>query len=225
MADTPTPFGKHLKSVATYLTRWVRSKPKPDVVEKKVQPIVLKTEPSIPESPKRRAVTSVATRANRAPAAKKEIAQKEEVIEEEPLPIEVKAETIEEKTEKNTEAATGILLSFPEGKNLVGQSVDMKVGGKTHNLIIRTDSLFLDAQKHIVSASGGALGADVELDILDCVRSGNTLTLKVGAFGKDATMLWTESEWEDVIEMLLRGKTCKCKTDRGQTLEIKRNNY
>lgn len=226
MTSSPSPFGKHLKSVATYLTRWVRSKPETKKNHEEPTPT------SRPELHGKReikevvkpSIAPVAVRAKRVPVAKKITPVEKPSIAAEPAPLphtqEVSAEPMQKKEE-----AHGILLSFSAEKNLVGQSLDLVIGGKKHNLIIRTDSLFLDAQKYVVTASGGALGADVELDILDCRRNGNQLSLKAGAFGKDATIVWTEKETEELFEHLLLGKACKYKTDRGQTLEIKRNNY
>jgi hypothetical protein len=48
--------------------------------------------------------------------------------------------------------------------------------------------------------------------------------LRAGAFGKDATVRWTETEAEEALEQMLKGRTGKYSTERGM-FEIKRSNY
>jgi hypothetical protein len=126
--------------------------------------------------------------------------------------------------EKEAVAIGALFRVFPENKNIVGQMLEITVQNKKHSLMIRTDSLYLDSQKYIVCAGGGALGSDVELDILECKRVGGTLMLRAGAFGKDATVRWTETEAEEALEQMLKGRTGKYSTERGM-FEIKRSNY
>lgn len=212
MTPNNSPLGRHIKSVATYLTRWMRVAKKetevPEVTDVKAEEVAV---------PKQRVVTPVKTRAAR-PAPKKKPTI---IAEPEPEP--------EPKSESHpsiSTPATGILVTFPDAKNLVGQpEVSFTLNDKKHTLMARADSIFIDAQKYLVSAGGGALGADVELDILDFKRIGNMLMLRAGAFGKEGTVMRTEKELEADLEMLLKGKLCKLTTDKNLTFEIARNTY
>ena len=91
--------------------------------------------------------------------------------------------------------------------------------------MIRPDCLFIDAQKYILSSIGGALGAEMQLDILEVVHTGGYFKIRAGAFGKDTTIEADEHELEKMLETLLSGRTYKV-TDRiGQAVEIERSSY
>lgn len=223
MSPSNSPLGKNLRSLAGKLTLWM--KPKQKAVPQKKELIEVPQE--VPEkairSPKAASVPVAKIKPQKPvrahPLPKVIISEPEPQPEPEPAPAPV--------IEKIKAEPVGDLLSaFPDTKNLVGQPpLDFTLDGKNHSLMIRTDSMFLDAQKYLILAGGGALGSDVELDILELKRDGDAVTLRAGAFGKEATVSWNETEWSAVLDTLLRGKTCKATTDKGQTLEIARNNY
>lgn len=226
MTNKKTHFGPTLKSLATQLTRWMRPRKKVTEVEEVPNgtEVVAKIKPITTIKPKQKVI-----RSRPAPKPKEEpiIVPESFVSQDKPdLPAVATAEEGPQTQPDHRSPVSDILTSFPENTNLVGQTeVMFTLDDKKHSLMIRTDSMYLDAQKYIVTANGGALGGDVELDILECSRTGNTLILKVGAFGKDVTLTLDASDAKHMFELLLKGKTSKHAAERGQMIEITRNNY
>ncbi len=214
MTPPSSPFGRPLKSLAVQLTRWMKPKvKKSDVTDGTEGADVPDTKPVESVKPKPKAIRS------------RPLPKPVMVAEPEPA-VEPEIEVEEEPETKASSPVSDLLSSFPENKNLVGQTeVIFTLGGKKHALMVRTDCIYLDAQKYLVSANGGALGGDVELDILDFKRAGDTVTMKVGAFGKDVSIAMNTDETAAMFELMLKGKTSKHTADRGQVIEITRNNY
>lgn len=220
MTHTPkSPIGRSLKSLTTQLTRWMRPGKKVKEVAEvtDVTEVVAEVKPITEIKPKPKVIRSRPT-----PKPKAEpIIKKEPIIIAEPEP-----EPTPEPEPDHRSSISGLLQSFPENKNLVGQTeVMFTLEDKKHALMIRTDCMYLDAQKYVITASGGALGGDVELDILECKRTNDTLSLKIGAFGKDVIIHLNSDEAAAMFERLLKGKTSKHTAERGQAIEIARNNY
>lgn len=223
MPNTPSPLGRNLKSVATYLTRWMRAKPAPKEKEmeketeepkeiikiQKPKAIRSRSLPKIELAPD--PIEEEVTKAKVAKAIKERIA-----------PASIAATKKEVQSLDSTENQhVNPKPQTVTGENLLGKTVDITINNKSHTLMPRTDSLFIDAQKYIVSAGGGALGADVELDILEVRYAQKELTLRAGAFGKQGTVTLQDSDLHD----LLQGKTCKVITDNNLTFEIARSSY
>ncbi len=206
MTPSNSPFGKNLKSLATRLTLWMRPKREEKEERKEakepedviVKPIATTPKPKTIRSPRVQSKPALMAAPVDEEEAKAKIAK---AIEERIKPVQKQ--------------------QAPLSENLVGKTTNVTIHGKKHTLMIRTDSLFIDAQKYIVSAGGGALGADVELDILQVTQAGNSLTLRAGAFGKEGTVTLEEQNLQDLIQ----GKTCKLSTDNHLTFEIARNSY
>lgn len=232
MTHKKTNLGRSLKSLTTQLTRWMRPGKKVQEVTEVTDgtEVIAKAMPAKEIKPKPKVIRSRPTPKPKA----------EPVIKEKPIIIDVPVPVTAPKTETETEPdvveakpepvsdgpASALLQSFPENKNLVGQTeVMFTLEDKKHALMIRTDCMYLDAQKYIITASGGALGGDVELDILECKRTNDTLSLKIGAFGKDVIIHLNSNEAAAMFERLLKGKTSKHTAERGQAIEIARNNY
>lgn len=224
MTKRNSPIGRSLKSLTTQLTRWMRPRKKAQEVTEVTDgtEVIAKAMPAKEIKPKPKVIRS-------RPAPKPKA---EPIIKEKPIIIaapepEPEPDVVEAKPEPVSDGpASALLQSFPENKNLVGQTeVMFTLEDKKHALMIRTDCMYLDAQKYIITASGGALGGDVELDILECKRTNDTLSLKIGAFGKDVIIHLNSDEAAAMFERLLKGKTSKHTAERGQAIEITRNNY
>jgi len=228
MTKQNSSIGRSLRSLTTQLTRWMRPRKKVTEVAEVTNETegVAKVKPVTEVKPKPKVIRS-------RPAPKPKI---EPIVKEEPIIIaesfvpqdkpDLPADAAAEEGPDLRSPISDLLQSFPENKNLVGQTeVIFTLDDKKHSLMIRTDCMYLDAQKYLVSANGGALGGDVELDILECKRAGHTLMLKVGAFGKDVTISLNSDETAAMFELLLKGKTSRHTADRGQVIEITRNNY
>ena len=125
------------------------------------------------------------------------------------------------------ESHLALFEQLPEGTNLVSKGeFPFALQEKNHAIAFKSDGLYLDGIKYILSAvDASPIGTEAPLGLVAVERKGPNLTIHVGSFGDESMLQWTEPVLKSLLILLLSGRTYQAITDRHQTVEIARQMY
>ena len=114
-----------------------------------------------------------------------------------------KTESKSEKKKKTTEEKPAVktgpyLAQLTDGQSVIdGTPRSFILNGHTHALAFTFRKMILDGKTYCISSDG------ITFDIFAAARSGDTLMVEAGAFGKKVTLKTNDAEWNAILRALL----------------------